>query len=71
MKLIKNVYDFYAQGFKSMTTGKTLWRLIFIKVAVILIVLNYFVYDRSIDTEYENEAQKIEFVHGNLVGKSR
>ena len=32
MKLIRNIYYFYLQGFKNMTLGKTLWKIIIIKL---------------------------------------
>ena len=63
---IKNIYSFYINGFKNMTIGKTLWKLILIKLFVIFIFLNYFVHDRSLKTEYKTYDEKVDFVYKNL-----
>lgn len=68
MNSINNIYRLYYDGFKNMKVGKTLWKLIFIKLAVIFLFLNYFIHDKSIKTEYKTEAQKIDFVYNNLKG---
>jgi hypothetical protein len=63
---IKNIYSFYINGFKNMTIGKTLWKLILIKLLVIFIFLNYFVHDKSLKTEYKTYDEKVDFVYRNL-----
>ena len=63
---IKNIYFFYLNGFKNMTVGKTLWKLILIKLLVIFIFLNYFVHDKSLKTEYKTYDEKVDFVYKNL-----
>ncbi len=63
---IKNIYFFYLNGFKNMTVGKTLWKLILIKLLVIFIFLNYFVHDKSLKTEYKTYEEKVDFVYKNL-----
>jgi hypothetical protein len=68
MNSINSIYRFYADGFKNMRVGKTLWKLIFIKLAVIFLFLNYFVHDRSIKTEYKTYDEKVNFVYKNIVG---
>ena len=60
---------FYVEGFKNMKVGRTLWKLIFIKLAVILIFLNYFIHDKNFKTEYKTEDEKVNFVYENLKGK--
>ena len=63
---IKNIYFFYLNGFKNMTVGKTLWKLILIKLLVIFIFLNSFVHDKSLKTEYKTYDEKVDFVYKNL-----
>lgn len=67
MNKIKNIYLMYKDGFMNLTVGKTLWKLIIIKLIVILLFLNIFVYDKSIKTEYKTENEKINFVLQNLI----
>lgn len=66
---INYIYNFYKNGFENMKVGKSLWKVIFIKLFLILIVLNYFVYNKSIDTEYKTEDAKADFVFKNLKGE--
>ena len=63
---IKNIYSFYINGFKNMTIGKTLWKLILIKLLVIFVFLNYFIHDKSLKTEYKTYDEKVDFVYKNL-----
>tara|TARA_B100001063_G_scaffold117272_1_gene109513 strand:- start:22676 stop:22909 length:234 start_codon:yes stop_codon:yes gene_type:complete len=63
---LKNIYSFYINGFKNMTIGKTLWKLILIKLLVIFLFLNYFVHDKSLKTEYKTYDEKVDFVYKNL-----
>lgn len=63
---IKNIYNMYYQGFKNMKIGKTLWKIIFIKLAIILLFLKYFVYDKSFKNEYKTYDEKVNFVYENL-----
>jgi hypothetical protein len=63
---VKNIYSFYLNGFKNMTIGKTLWKIILIKLLVILVFLNYFIHDKSIKTEYKTYEEKVDFVFKNL-----
>ena len=65
----KNIFYFYIDGFKNMKVGKTLWKIVFIKLAVILIFLKYFVHDKTIKTEYKTEQEKIGFVYENLISQ--
>ena len=64
---IKNIYSFYLNGFKNMTIGKTLWKIILIKLLVILVFLNYFIHDKSIKTEHKTYEEKVDFVYKNLI----
>lgn len=66
MNKYQKVINFYIDGFKNLTLGKVLWKIIFIKLIVILLILNFFIYDKSINTEYKTENQKINFVYKNI-----
>ena len=66
-KAFQNIYSFYLNGFKNMTIGKTLWKIILIKLLVILVFLNYFIHDKSIKTEYKTYEEKVDFVYKNLI----
>lgn len=64
---IKQAFCFYIQGFKKMTLGKTLWKLILIKLFVMFVLLKLFVFDENLSSLYKNDGAKSDFVLENLV----
>ncbi|MCD4757598.1 MAG: DUF4492 domain-containing protein [Arcobacteraceae bacterium] len=52
-----------------MRVGKTLWKIIFVKLLVIFLVLNYFIHDKSLKSEYKSYDEKVNFVYENLKRK--
>jgi len=66
MNNIISIYKFYYDGFKNMTVGKTLWKLIIIKLVVILIFLKYFIHDKKFKTEYTTQTERVNFVYKNI-----
>lgn len=70
MYLLKNIFNFYIDGFKNMKLGKTLWKIIIIKLLVILIFLNYFIHDKTFRSEYKSDIEKTDFVFDNLILKN-
>ncbi|ETD27517.1 DUF4492 domain-containing protein [Helicobacter canis] len=67
--MLKNIVRFYVQGFANMTLGKTLWKIIFIKLLVIFIVLKFFIYGDSI-RDIGGAKERSEYVLGNLTQDS-
>ena len=67
MKTLHNIFLFYKDGFSNLVVGKTLWKLIIIKLIVILVFLKFFIYDKNINTEYKTDDKKIEFILNNLI----
>ena len=51
--LIDRIYDLYADGFRNMTIGKTLWTVILIKLFVIFAVLKVFFFPDFLKTKTE------------------
>ena len=57
MKALKSIWDFYYEGFRSMTLGRTLWLVILIKLFIIFIVLKVFFFPNFLKQHAEgNEA---------------
>ncbi len=68
MTTINKIIYFYIDGFKNMKVGKTLWKIIFVKLLVIFLVLNYFIHDKSLKSEYKTYDEKVNFIYENLKG---
>jgi len=62
------VYDLYADGFRSMRLGRTLWAIILIKLFIIFVVLKLFFFPNFLKQNASgNEAS---FVAGSLVERA-
>lgn len=63
---IKSIFLFYYDGFKNMTVGKILWKIILVKLVIILVFLKYFIHDKNFKTEYKTYDEKVNFVYENM-----
>ncbi|EAL6678952.1 DUF4492 domain-containing protein, partial [Campylobacter jejuni] len=57
---------FYKEGFKNLTLGKTLWKIIFIKLFVMFVILKLFVFDVNFNSIFKSDKEKSTFVLKNL-----
>ena len=67
MNLLKKVFRFYYEGFKSMTVGKTLWALILIKLFVMFVILRLFFFPDFLKTNYNSDKERAEHVRNELI----
>lgn len=69
LKIMKDtllsIWNFYVDGFRNMTWGKTLWVLIFLKVVILFLVLRMFFFEPVLAGK--SEEQKIEHVGEQLM----
>ena len=49
------VYDLYADGFRSMRLGRTLWAIILIKLFIIFVVLKLFFFPTFLKTHADGD----------------
>jgi hypothetical protein len=59
--LIKKIWLFYYDGFRSMTIGKTLWIIIIIKLFIMFFILKLFFFKTELGT-FSTEDQKSQHV---------
>ncbi len=62
----KKVVDFYVDGFKSMTVGKKLWAIIFIKVIILFFVFKLFFFPDILKENYDNDNDRARAVAEQL-----
>lgn len=67
---INKLFLFYREGFKSMTVGKTLWIIIFIKLFIMFVVLRIFFFPNFLNSHYTDEESKANHVRQELIEKS-
>ena len=64
---IISIWNFYVEGFRNMTWGRTLWWLILLKVIILFAVLRAFFFQPVLSGK--TEEQKIEHVGMKLIEK--
>lgn len=66
MNVLKRIFLFYYEGFRSMTVGKTLWTIILIKLAIMFLVLKLFFFPNYLKSNFDTEEERIEHVTREL-----
>ena len=56
------VFRFYLDGFRSMTIGKTLWKVILVKLFIMFAVLKLFFFPNFLNTRFATDEQKAGYV---------
>jgi hypothetical protein len=64
---LKNIASLYIDGFKNMKMGKKLWLLIIIKLIIMFGILKVFIFDETLNTKFQTDEEKSEFVIRNLI----
>jgi len=64
--LPKQLYLFYRDGFRSMVVGKTLWKILAIKLFIIFAVLKLFFFPNYLATNFTTERDRAGHVLENL-----
>lgn len=65
-KYLKNISELYIEGFKNMRLGKSLWLLIAIKLVIMFGILKAFIFDENLNTKFNTNEEKADFVILNL-----
>ncbi len=62
------LYGFYRDGFHNMTLGRTLWKIIVIKLLVMFVVLKVFFFPNFLKTHFSTDQQRADHVLMQLTG---
>lgn len=65
------IWNFYYEGFRSMTVGRKLWALIIIKVIVLLAVFKLWLMPDFLHSRYDNDADRARAVRSSLTDPRR
>ena len=60
--LFQRIFNFYYQGFRSMTVGKTLWTIIIIKLIIMFGILKIFFFPNILKRNFDNDEQRSKHV---------
>ncbi len=60
--LPSRVFVFYRDGFRRMTVGRTLWKIIFIKLFIMFAVLKLFFFPNYLNNKFKTDQQRSAYV---------
>lgn len=63
---VRRVIHFYVDGFRRMTVGKTLWKVIIIKLIIMFGVLKLFFFHDFLGSRFSTDKQKADYVLSEL-----
>ena len=66
MRVVMQIIDFYVQGFRSMTLGRTLWAIIIIKLIIMFAVLKLFFFRDYLKENAVSKEEYPEFVFQSI-----
>ncbi|OFX19442.1 MAG: DUF4492 domain-containing protein [Bacteroidetes bacterium GWA2_31_9] len=64
--MLKNIFQFYFQGFKNMTIGKKLWTIIIIKLGIIFLILKLFFFPNFLNTNFKTDEERSNYIINQL-----
>ncbi|MDE6742226.1 MAG: DUF4492 domain-containing protein [Muribaculaceae bacterium] len=62
----RKIFDFYVDGFKSMTVGRKLWAIILIKLGIMFLVFKLFFFPNILEENYDNDDDRARAVAEQL-----
>ena len=62
----RRVWRLYADGFRGMTVGRSLWIIIIVKLVVMFAILKLFFFPDLLSTNYDNDADRAAAVRSAL-----
>ena len=69
--VLTRIWRFYADGFRRMTVGRSLWAVIIIKLVIIFAVIKLFFFPDILSTRYDTDAGRADAVRSALTGHNQ
>lgn len=67
MRVFKTMCSLYRDGFREMTLGKTLWKIILIKLFVMFVLLKLFFFPDYLQSHFKTDRERADHVLGQLL----
>ncbi len=64
--MLSRIFHLYYDGFRSMVVGRTLWKIIFIKVFIMFAILKFFFFPDFLASNFQTDAERADHVLSNL-----
>ena len=69
--LITRIWRFYRDGFREMTTGKSLWALIIVKLVLIFVIMKLMFFPNLLKRDYNDDDSRADAVRTSLLDERR
>ena len=69
MDLFRRIVNFYYEGFRNMTVGRSLWVIILNKLFIIFVVFRLFFFPDFLNDRFSSDREKSEYVIDELTNK--
>ena len=69
IRVLKIIYSFYADGFRSMTIGRKLWLIIGIKLFVFFVILKLFFFPDILSRDFDTDEERAQHVRTTLTNR--
>ena len=69
IRVLKNIYRFYADGFRSMTIGRKLWLIIGIKLFVFFVILKLFFFPDILSRDFDTDEERAQHMRTTLTNR--
>jgi len=63
---LNRIYTFYRDGFRQMTLGRSLWKIIIVKLVIILFILKIFFFPNYLKNNFDTDAARSDHVINEL-----
>ena len=66
MAVVKKIFNFYYDGFRRMTWGKKLWRIILLKLFIMFAILRIFFFPDLLKRDFNTDEERASYVLDQL-----
>lgn len=66
---LRKIWNFYYEGFREMTVGKTLWLIILIKLFIFFVVIKFLFFPNFLSTNFDNDEDRAAHVRHELTSR--
>jgi len=60
--MLRRIFLFYYNGFRSMTWGRSLWAIILIKLFIMFVILKVFFFPDILEKNFSSDEERSEYV---------
>jgi len=70
MRPLKTICSFYLEGFRSMDLGRTLWKIVILKLLILFFILRPIFFSDNLQSRFDNDRDRADHVFENLMERT-